>query len=63
MMTDILAANRLKAKYSILVHPVKQRSDHIFTRFNRRLEMLFIKKVKRKMPETYEKVLKAYAEK
>ena len=63
MMTDILGANRLKAKYAILVHPVKQRSDHIFTRFNRKLEMLFIKKVKRKMPETYEKVLKAYAEK
>lgn len=62
MMTDILGARRMKFKKAILVKPVKQRTDHIFTRINRKIENIFIRKVKRKMPETYEKVLKEYAE-
>lgn len=62
MMTDIFGARRMKFGEAILVKPVKQRTDHIFTRFNRRIENIFIRKVKRKLPETYEKVLKEYAE-
>lgn len=62
MMTDILGARRMKFKHAILVKPVKQRTDHIFTRTNRKIENIFIRKVKRKMPETYEKVLREYAE-
>ena len=62
MMTDVFGANRMKFGKTVLVHPVKQKSDHILTRTNRRIENIFIRKVKKKMPETYEKVLKAYAE-
>lgn len=63
LMTDIFGANRLKVKHSILVKPVKQKSDHLSTRINRKLEMIFIKKVKNKLPDKYERVLKAYVEK
>lgn len=62
IMTDILGANRMKFKKAILVRPVKQRTDHIFTRFNRKIENIFIRKVKRKKPEIYKEVLKEYAE-
>lgn len=62
LMTDVFGANRLKAKASILVFPIKQKSDHIFTRFNRRIEKHFIKKVKKKMPEKYNEVLRPYEE-
>lgn len=62
LMTDILGANRMKFRVAIFVYPVKKRSDHFLTRTNRKLEMIFIRKIKRKMPEKYEEVLKEYAE-
>lgn len=62
LMTDIFGANRTKLKASILVYPIKKRSDHIFTRTNRRIERFFIRKIKKKSPQKYEEVLKDYVE-
>ena len=62
LMTDIFGANRLKAHTAILVFPIKQKSDHILTRFNRKIENRFIRKVAKKDPEIYNEVLKDYAE-
>jgi uncharacterized protein len=62
LMTDILGANRTKIKETILVKPVKQRTDHMLTRNNRKLENIFIRKVAKKYPEKYNEVLKSYAE-
>ena len=61
LMTDILGSNRLGFT-SILVFPVKKRSDHIFTRFNRFIEKRMIKKIKTYHNESYESVLKPYVE-
>ena len=62
LMTDVFGANRLKFNKTILVFPIKQKSDHILTRFNRRLENKFIKKVAKTEPEKYDEVLRAYVE-
>lgn len=62
LMTDVLGANRTKLKASILVYPIKKRSDHILTRTNRRIERYFIRKIKRKTPDKYDEVLKDYVE-
>ncbi|VEU80669.1 YqeG family HAD IIIA-type phosphatase [Haploplasma axanthum] len=62
MMTDIYGANRMKFKMAILVHPIKQKSDHFLTRFNRKMENKIIKKIKKNNIDKYNEVLKAYAE-
>ena len=60
MMTDVFGANRMDM-LPILVKPVKQKTDHIFTRINRKLERQIIKKIKKKMPDKYHGDLKKYA--
>lgn len=62
IMTDIFGSNRTKFKISVLVYPVKKRSDHILTRFNRRVEKFIIKRIMKKYPIKYEEVLKPYVE-
>lgn len=62
IMTDIYGGNRMKFREVILVFPVKKRSDHFFTRINRRIENRIIKKIKKKDPNKYLEVLKAYDE-
>ncbi|MDY0276881.1 MAG: YqeG family HAD IIIA-type phosphatase [Acholeplasma sp.] len=60
LMTDVYGGNRMKFKEIILVKPVKQKSDHLFTRINRYFERRMIKKISIKEPEIYEKVLSQY---
>jgi HAD superfamily phosphatase (TIGR01668 family) len=61
LMTDILGSNRL-GMTSILVFPVKKRSDHIFTRINRKLEKHMIKKIMKFEYKRYDTILRAYVE-
>lgn len=61
LMTDCFGANRMKFK-AILVYPVVKKSDHKYTRFNRKLERFVIKKIMKKYPKLYEERLKAYVE-
>ncbi len=44
LMTDIYGANKMNI-VSVLVKPVKQRSDHFFTRTNRKIERFVIKRM------------------
>jgi HAD superfamily phosphatase (TIGR01668 family) len=61
LMTDILGANRI-GMISILIYPVKKRSDHLFTRMNRRIEKHIIHQIKIQEPEAYDLVIKPYVE-
>ena len=53
LMTDIWCANRLGVS-SILVNPIKRKTEKWYTRFNRRLEEKMLKRLKNKFPEEYE---------
>jgi uncharacterized protein len=61
LMTDIYGGTRFGIK-SILIRSVKRKSDHKITQFNRKVEKIIIKKIKRKLPDLYEERLKAYVE-
>jgi HAD superfamily phosphatase (TIGR01668 family) len=61
LMTDVLGSNKM-GMTSILVFPLKKRSDHVFTRINRRLEKYMIKKIKTHDLKSYNNTLKAYVE-
>ena len=61
LMTDVLGSNKM-GMTSILVFPLKKRSDHMFTRINRRLEKYMIKKIKTHDLKSYNNTLKAYVE-
>lgn len=52
VMTDIWCANRLGVS-SILVNPIKRKTEKWYTRFNRRLEEKMLKRIKSKYPDTY----------
>lgn len=60
VMTDILGSNRMKFSENILVYPVKKRSDHFLTRFNRKFEKLILNRINIKYPEIYDEVFKPY---
>lgn len=62
LMTDVFGANRMKFKVSILVYPIKKRSDVFTTRMNRKMEKRVLKKIKKKNPIKYNEVLKQYEE-
>jgi len=59
LMTDILGASRMNMK-AILVKPLKHRSDHFFTRTNRKIERLMLKKIAKKHPSLLNQALKDY---
>lgn len=59
LMTDIFGAARMNI-VSILVKPLKQRSDHIFTRTNRKIERMLLKKISKKHPTLLSESLIAY---
>lgn len=61
MMTDVFGGKRVGLKV-LLVGSVKRASDHVITRFNRRLEARVIKTIKKKQPDLYEARLKAYVD-
>ena len=60
-MTDIFGANRSKIN-SILVKPIDKLTDILPTRINRRLELHYLKKIKKKYPDIYNDKLEAYVE-
>jgi len=59
MMTDILGANRV-GLYSILLAPIKRKSDVWMTKINRFIEKGVLRKIQKKAPKLYEERLKAY---
>ncbi|MCR5349460.1 MAG: hypothetical protein K6E20_00555 [Acholeplasmatales bacterium] len=61
LMTDTYAGKRCKLVVG-LVEAVDKKTDIGPTRFNRRLERFFLKRIKKKMPEEYDKYLKSYGE-
>ena len=54
-MTDIFGANRFAA-YSILVNPIKRKTEKWYTRINRRIEEKMLVKIKNKRSESYQQL-------
>ncbi len=52
LLTDILGASRVKID-TILVKPIKQKTEKWYTRLNRRKEQNILKKLKKHYPEKY----------
>ena len=52
LMTDIYGANRFKA-YSILVNPIKRKTEKWYTKINRKIEIRMLEKIKKKELEKY----------
>ncbi len=59
IMTDIYGAGRCKIR-SVLVDAIDKSTDIGPTRFNRKLERFFLKKIKKKYPIEYDLKLKEY---
>lgn len=55
LMTDVWAANRFNA-YSVLVNPIKKKTERWYTRFNRRIEVKMLKKIEKNYPNRYTKL-------
>lgn len=49
LMTDIYGANRFGA-YSILVNPLKRKTEKWYTRLNRKIEVKMLEKIQKKNP-------------
>lgn len=56
LMTDVYGANRLGVK-SILVRPIRTKTEKWYTKLTRRLETQMLKKVMVINPEMYEKIM------
>lgn len=52
LMTDIYGANRFKA-YSILVNPIKRKTEKWYTKINRKIEIKMLEKIKNKESQKY----------
>ena len=61
LMTDIYGGNRCKIK-TVLIDAIDKNTDIAPTRMNRRLERFFLKRIKKKYKEEYDKKLKEYGE-
>lgn len=59
LMTDIYGANRFGIK-GILVQSVKRKSDRKITQFNRKIEKIVLRKIKKHAPDLYEERLALY---
>lgn len=59
LMTDIFGAHRVGIQ-GILVQSVKRKSDRKITQFNRKLEKMMLKKIKKYEPNMYEERLAQY---
>lgn len=55
LMTDIWGANRF-ATYSILVNPIKKKTEKWYTKINRRTEIKMIEKIKTKCNDDYRRL-------
>ena len=52
LMTDVWGANRF-GSYSILVNPIKKKTEKWYTKMNRRIEVKMIEKIKSKYNDTF----------
>jgi len=52
LMTDIYGANRFGV-YNILVNPLKRKTEKWYTRFNRKIEIKMLEKIKKKNIKEY----------
>lgn len=52
LMTDVYGANRYGA-YSVLVNPIKRKTEKWYTRFNRKIESKMLKEIETKYKEKY----------
>jgi len=55
LMTDIYGANRFKA-YSILVDPIKKKTEKWYTKINRSIERKMLVKISKKKPIIYKQL-------
>lgn len=55
LMTDIFGANRFGTK-SILVNPLKKKTEKWYTKMNRQVEYKMLDKIKKKYKETYDEL-------
>ncbi len=55
LMTDVWAANRFNT-YSILVNPIKKKTERWYTRFNRRIEEKMLVKINKHYPNRFKKL-------
>lgn len=55
LLTDIWGANRFDA-YSILVNPIKKKTEKWYTKMNRKTEVKMIERIKKELPDTYQKL-------
>lgn len=61
LMTDVFGGKRCKLKVA-LIEAIDKKTDTFPTRCNRKLENFFLKRIKKKLPEEYQRVLKEYQE-
>ena len=61
-MTDIYGGARCKIK-TALIEAIDKNTDISTTRFNRKLERFFLKRIKKKYPKEYDLKLKEYGDK
>ena len=61
LMTDVFSANRMNFS-SVLVKAIDRKTEKWTTRFNRKLELHVIKKIRKKYPNLYEERIKIYYE-
>lgn len=52
LMTDVFGANRYKI-YSILVNPIKKKTEKWYTRMNRKIEVQMLERIKNETPKIY----------
>jgi len=55
LMTDVWGANRM-GLYSILVNPIKKKTEKWYTKMNRKTEVKMIERIKKEMPDTFERL-------
>ncbi len=55
IMTDVYCANRFHS-YSILVNPLKRKTEKWYTRFNRKIETKMLEKIKKKDNDAFNKL-------
>ena len=55
LLTDVWGANRFDA-YSILVNPIRKKTEKWYTKMNRKTEVKMIERIKKEMPDTFERL-------
>lgn len=59
IMTDVFGSKRLKLT-TVLVKAIDRKTEVWTTRFNRKMEKFFMKRIKKKMPNVYKEKLEEY---